>query len=745
MAEKSTIDRINGLAEEAVTLWSNTYGGGLTLKEQWEDDGRRFLGDQWGARGSSFGGLVDGKEGSRVNDGQDATSLIKPQRVVINRTQNAVIATTAVKLRKRPTVRLTPAESSDDPQYIIKRSRGMEMLKLALIDPQVDAQVASQVAFARDPAMLPPLQEAVAAGQIDVTKTPFTSYQLSGVAPMTRPQVDAIAALNLGIVWVWFTLPQMLGDEPFEKFEADTLLGVVNPVLPPLLLDDDVYIINDHLVADIADKIFKNRVSLAGLDFYIAQNDINCSIFGHQPMLFEWDPVKHIPVFGNPHILNVYIDPLCTGRMEDAAYIGVDVPISAEKSKLLWPKYAAKIDEAANTGQLTDKEGNTVHGAEHGYDFRRMMLTVRTFWERYVPYPSTPQQAMEAGVVEPTERGGIMHLAGTDKPIGLDDPNWPTTPGIRQTQTIPAIGVVLSDQPCPFADMPWAWNLNIPIQYTPYGQGEPMRMADVQTQINRLASILHNHARYYQYPMMIVPLELMELMKAKGLRDIFARPGRMIGVPRHIWQTAVNSPLARQGFTMTPPPIPGEFVKLLEMLLTEIDRSGGYVDVLQGQAPAKDTSGIAITQLQNAAHGPIALKSMYTEWMLERIARLTLDAIVKWLPTSVWMKILDQYPESVVELVRQKIDPEQFNIEVEIMSGKGANRELEQQRMERLYAGGAVGRLAHRRMAMEAFEIPDPARTEREIDKDDRKAMELAAAGAALQEPDNGTDRKAAG
>ena len=59
--------------------------------------------------------------------------------------------------------------------------------------------------------------------------------------------------------------------------------------------------------------------------------------------------------------------------------------------------------------------------------------------------------------------------------------------------------------PNPFDEIPVAWNVNLPRPDTPYGIGDPENVHDLQDALNRVASHLHNHLRYFASPQEYVP------------------------------------------------------------------------------------------------------------------------------------------------------------------------------------------------------------------------------------------------
>jgi len=168
----------------------------------------------------------------------------------------------------------------------------------------------------------------------------------------------------------------------------------------------------------------------------------------------------------------------------------------------------------------------------------------------------------------------------------------------------------------------------------------------------------------------------------------------------------------------------------LGKLLDIADRLMGHVEVLQGENPGGASSGVAIEQLRAEARGPLGFKSKYTEWMLERLVKLGLDAIVKWLPESVAQDICSRYPWPVLQTILARIDPKRYNISVEIASGKGINQLMDAERADRLYAAGGPGRLIGRRTAQEMNDVPDPAGEEREIIEEDQAAQAMLSPAA---------------
>jgi hypothetical protein len=694
-----TFALVESLRDEAHDYRSRNENG-PSLEDIWEANAQRFLGNQWGASRTGRVGLV---EGHRVfHAGEDTEGgLMQTRKAVVNRTQTSLISNVAAQTQQAPVVQIVPVETADKPDYMLSKEAGALLWQMASMQQQIAGQAEQLATVGVD-----------AGVQVNGILASFTIEQTQGdpehgpVAPITPQQNDYVQTLiDAG------QLPQ-----------------------------DAVIAVNDTLAADCAQTAFDNRWAYAYGDRAVVMNEYLCNIFGHQPMRFQWHgdgQHAHHFTLENSHILNVW----CEGpkqSIEEVDFFGFDYLLSLDKAKIEWPALADDLTRAATEGTFGD-DSHRISSDYARTNFRRKMVRVRICWLRHQMFPMGEEEAVESGKVIQSPPVLTEHIGEDGVPIQLESEpespyqladatptapgagNWPMRAGIRQIITLPDINRVAEDVECPYLDIPFAWNVNIPIPYSIFGQGEPQRLEDLQAQVNRLVSILVNYTIYFQFPQRYWKKSVLDRLKATGVK-IHSRPGAEIPLPDEDYDR-----LAQQGrmcMVQDIPIMPPQFIELLQLLLNEMDRMSGNSDVRQGVAPTPDASGRMVEALQAEAHGPLSFRSKFTEWMIERIARIALDAMVRWMPENEWREVLDRYELPVVRMVIERLANQRYNVTAESATGRGSNQQQTEQRTLALYQSGMLSKLT----AMEKLRIPDP---EEELQKIQGEQMVLAATGDA--------------
>lgn len=710
---------------------TGTARGTQSRIDVWNACGARYANDYWSEYGDlrgryGFVGAAPLVEGGPLAPAQ--MSGDRPVRkMTIPRTQNAIIATVQIQTAKPTRVRWDAVEGSGQTLYYIRPEAGMALKKVM------------DVGGIPNPGLTP-----------DQLINPDPDKAADGpTAPLTEKQVASLARY---------------------KSDWQDIAGVVQPAL---LADSDIIVINDVSDSKYAQRVFDLKWDEANGEYYTVENCLYSNIFGHAAMWLQWDFQNDQLRLMNPRILQLYPDP-CETNIDRFEYFGYDYVISVDAAKAAWPNLAkqiddklrAAIDRAGTSGAKANTPGYSYSSVYRTTDFKRRMLTIRTLWERHQPVPMTEKEAIESGAViketrdtyrttdgvaydgdkhkradgtfwtelgvsetsQPLESGGpetvFMLSDGTE--VTEESENWPKTYGIRQVQIIAELNQVVMNVRCPYLDIPFGWNRNIPEPFSPYGQGEPVRTEDVTQAINRIFTIVNAHARNYQFPMEFWPQSLLDRLTKSGVAA-WSAPGRVVGVPDAQWMALVAGKTPN-GFYASPPPIPAVFVNILQMLLNEHDRISGNTAVLQGESQPGVVSGKAIQSLQNSATGMMAFKGKYLEWMIERMAGLALDAICKWMSESEWRRICSDLPWPVLQETIKRISAKQWNIKSIAIAGRGANEDYEREQAIELYQGGAPTRLISRETAMERVHATNVETEVKKIDKENL-AMAQAAAG----------------
>jgi hypothetical protein len=540
----------------------------------------------------------------------------------LNLIQNAVIAASAVQTEQRPRTEIVPRETNDPPIYYMTDDGAAKLRAIPqqILDPQ----------------------------------------QAAGQTPFNRQQAEALI--------------QTLGVPGVDEMGVQTQ--------PTIDADVDIIEVGDETVADAIQAVLGIMWDRSSLDYHLVTNILNTGVVGFQPFLCQWNEETSLPEFVNVNQFQTWIDPLATSTT-DADYFCYDEIIPADRAKRLYPEFAEVIERNKSQDPISEHEfGNTVYGRASttfiDTQFKRDMVTIRTFWKRGVAFPMTMDEALESGQVQevplapPVE--GIESvpqyaLAETDEITAEGEANWPTRSSILQAKVIGK--EVIQKIECPFVDIPFGWNINIPIPHTPYGQGEPERLEDLQQLINRIASILHDHLKFYQSPETTMPQSMFNTLKKN---DLHAYPGRYKSVPDELYMQFGGKIVTHEPI----PPLPTTYVDLLNRALDLFQTLSGNQDVLQGQSPGADTSARAIEALQVAARGPIGFKSMNTERMLVHVTRLMIGMILDFLPEAKWVKMVGKYPVQVLRALRNRAKVMDYDVIIEVVSGKGNIRKQNQ-------------------------------------------------------------------
>lgn len=721
-AEQKLIIAVNDRLEEA-----NDYRvrsgranqGGMTLEREWELAGHRYLGNHWyDVRGSV--GLV---EGFRVfHTGMTSGDAKGIKRFTLNRTQNSIISNTASEMQQQLVVRFEPQESADPSEYMLSPDGGA---------------IVANIVQATMPAME---QQAM--------------MQADPEAMAAQPPLDPIA---LSFVEAQFT-PEQLGDGSEigpTAIITEAQAGIIKQAIEVgVLKDNDLVEINDKTRRDVAQAAFDALWNASNCDQHIYRNVLYRNIFGHQPLRFQFDHETPRFILDNTHILNVWIDPT-HDTIDEADYLIFEHVLDADQAVAQWPDFEEAIAGAREKGQLDLKPTKTgssyfrMGSPSQSTHFRRPMVRVRTAWLRHQQVAMTEREAVESGrvvqnpmemmqeppvedmvddsgdeVIEAEESGNeqaqeapelnyllVMDERGNPiepEPTGPDAENWPKTVGVKEVVMLPQIARVVSDRRCAYSDIPFGWNVNIPRPYSPYGQGEPLRLEDLQTQINLVLTILANHIRYYQWPMRYWPKSLFEKLKSNGF-SLHSRPGMEIPIDDKMWLMAARG--GKMSMVEQVPPVPEYYVRLLELYLNEHDRLSGNVGVRQGDPPSTNMSGKALNSLIGESKGPLQFKANFTEWMMERIAKLALNAMVDFLSIEQWGEIVDMYALPALERIVEGIASSRWDITVEIATGRGVNQAQEDERAMALYDR----KLLSKQTSMERVRVRNPQQEKERI------------------------------
>lgn len=615
--------------------------------------------------------------GEHFETGDDGTM----KRVVLNRTQNVIVSLVAIQAGDKPAITFTPRETGEPPLYY---------LNTQLPESQ---QIAAQFG----------------AGAID----PMTGLPSPGI-DFEQPLPPEVS----------IQIKQLVETNRLVAMQA----AVEGQPAPPLLPDNLLVEVTDATTSRAVQTIFDGMWEASDAACIFSENILCKNVFGWQPTLFEFDDERKIPVLTNVNPKHVFPDPL-NGDSRRWHYVVYDQPISADEAKQKWPHLSQKIDDEADTGSIT-WPGQRSYQTSSVYDqrFERRMIVMRTGWLRYQRYPMSPDEALRAGLVVevsgdfgpqdrsmvddgigdgsvlraddgsgvggnegnlesqggsvPTDQAtvrplsvGLSFILPDGTPVAPGEPNWPTRQGIRQITVV--ANEVVDDRECEHADIPLPTNRNVPIPFSPYGQGEPKRLENLQTAVNRLVTCAVTQQAYNAFPVEIMPESVVDAMP-KELRDARIKPNKRITVPDALI-TQLGDKDKILGY-LESPSLDAGFWQLLGFLVEMIDKEGNQADVIQGNAPSR-ASGEYVANLQSAASQIIRGKSMYTEYWLRSLVRLFVHAIVTRLTPDDWRRYLSKYPYQAISAMHSRAKSMDVDISVEIGSASGASKASQTQNL----------------------------------------------------------------
>ena len=668
------IELVDKLVRESEKRRNETFAGGISIAELAQRNGARFLGDhvsQWHGLGTKGANSLLNEEGFKMppDSTGDTPGVV---RVQLNRTSTSVVATTSAITESPVEITFHPVETGDPWQYTLKPKAAR---KLALMR--------DNPAFAQANQVLGTLVQDELHG--------FTTDQLNGEAFIDDARAE----------WLMENL-------------TDPKTG------EPLLGEDDFFIVNDDQRAEIAKIIFDNRWHASNCDYFIIEHALYFSIFGFQPMRYQWDTHGQKHILENIHGLSLWPDPLHT-LIDNWDYSVFEFYVPLEKAVSIWPQYESEFRNAAEEGKLVKAEGVTIYPSNYeDHEYERRMVQVRIAWIKHEQVPMRLNEALNLGAVVETEGGYAVATDGAETAPGAE--NWPETRGIKQIQILPQVNKKISSRRCPYLYEPLLWTVNIPIMYSPWGVGEPYRLEDIQMSINVELTTIINHHRFSAYPAEFWPADLYNRLVSKGFKP-FVRPGRQVPIPRADYDRMTAQ--GRIGFTQDPPVLSSDKVAVLELLLREHDKLSGNVEALQGRTPGSRTSGVLFQQLRAEARGPLGLKAKFLQMTTKRLAELMMDAITKWMTPQMWKMILSRFPQHVIDEYRRTIRSDTLNVQAAVTNSGGLLEQQKREESRALYGMQAIDRIEtlkdHKR---------DPDPINRRVEAEQRRAMAMQVAAA---------------
>jgi len=531
--------------------------------------------------------------------------------------------------------------------------------------------------------------------------------------------------------------------DPAHLEALETLLQF-NPLLgrPPLEEGRHLVLVNDGKAAEYMELIAAAKLKEAFSDYYTIEAETMSNITGDQAVLFEWDDEAQQVRLTTPNWTNYRYDPR-SSWIQDAKYAFLDYRLPVVEALELYPDFADDInaltsdggDSGLGTPSMNKEGGSSTWGHGGGDQYRSDRakslpeVTIRTLWRVGRMVPLTKEEAIsKKHVTEEVDEGleylntkispasAKLLLTKTNEPVSPEDPRWPKKHGIRQIVVLAYRGQsvrVLEDIESPFPKIPMPYIKNIPIPHSPYGQGEPFRLEDIAQLINRLASAILNVLRYNQYPEQVLPQTVYDFLTTQaqdmgastGL-NLHGYPGRTLKIPDEMWLEYFGRRDTSKGFYVEPPEVPASWINLLMALLNEHQVLAGDVDVLSGQSPGSESSGVALDTLQQAGGRVMQYKAKTMEWCFEWISHLTIWSIIELMEDAEWDKYLGNLGPSVRSAYRQRMKNLQYDLVVEAIQGRGQNRRLAAAKADNMFDRQAISQETY----LDMQEHPNPRR-----------------------------------
>ena len=637
-----------------------------------------YFGNQWNHQRAG-GDALDSQMGTVafqtvVSSTDSNNDMVRP---VINRTQNAELSNTEARTSRPIQIRFEPEETNDEGEYWLTKEGAETLMEL------------------REQKIL----------QVKAASVQQQQAQLEGMMVPPEQVIDPDAVMQE----VEAQFPDVSGSfdsehgptKPLRNKHAYRIKDLIDQ---GLMMPDDLQKIDDIATAKVLQKVANRLNSEANLDGKYLKAALKSTNAGYYFTRFSYvtkGSKKHNISLENLPIRSAWIDPYHDDIM-DADYAGEDRAVSLERAKVMYPSLDPKaLEEAASNSSMNDEEVGSVADQR-----QRDMLQITTSWHRHHTVPMAEEQALHDNFItkETGEDGeepvykltkeGAEHTGGQEGEVvepqedRAHGTNWPDDEGLRQIVTIQGMDEPIEDIRCPYWDIPLLLFINVPrVDESPLGQGDAVRLDDVQTQINRLAAIIINNQEHAQFPMMFLPQTFKDMIEADG-DGLFYQPGGVQGIPDHMLYAILQATGGFSNLIMTPPPLNDQTIGLFDKLLMEHDNLSGNVGVRQGRAPYAGASGAAIGALQEQAVGPLALKARTDEHALTRYARLLQHAIVNFYPESYWQRVVSGYTLPVLRRIIERASVAQLNVQVSVAAGRGVTKQLDRaQTMEMRNSG----------------------------------------------------------
>lgn len=519
----------------------------------------------------------------------------------------------------------------------------------------------------------------------------LSDEQVAGADVIPEPLFDFLSSQ---------TMPQEVDNPRAGEVVPGTGMGETKPevqpdtveIQVPIFDDEDFIFVDDALCAEALTQEHDSEWEMCSGDEMLRQAITQASIIGHQDFLVQWNDQDSRFDLVSLYPYHTWIDRWSFSTRDCEYYVMRRVVPMSEAFRE-FPEHQDDLATNASTNTETGWWGG-VSGGKYDSSSDRTVVEIFTTWARNHPYPMDAEEAMNKGLIQQAveeplvdpetneiadmggqpvfdEQGVPQFVTAEGEPTNPEAPNWPVRYGVHQTVMVGSI--VLYEGETEFADIPVARIKNVPIVESPYGQGEPQRLASLQDLKNRLWSIYHDYVLRYRSPEQAMPASVLNELEEQ-LTTLNRTAGRKLGIPDDIWNLNGGNVVK----TIELPQLTAMFHSLMQLVTNEMNDIAGTVDVLRGEAKS-EWSGELFQQATNAARGPIGFKARGISEAVKHAAKVTAGLIIDFLPLDEWSSRNKKYPPQVLEVMRRRLKRVGYDVSVEV--GGASSRDSEGQKL----------------------------------------------------------------
>ncbi len=455
------------------------------------------------------------------------------------------------------------------------------------------------------------------------------------------------------------------GDITITNNQYQELVVLMNEEKEPVFQVEDFICVNDIVESDILENTLQAVWERSSFSNAIKELGLAAIVIGWAPIIVQWDESYDKFNFINCNPKNTYCDPVVEDFHQSHYYI-YDQVMSLDEAISLYPEHESALRKNAFEGQVQSGVGGAFPPGNIylGTVFIRPMVVVSTAWLRYSLFPMTEEEAIKKNKVIIDEEGNYTLLDGKEtKPSGR---NWPKRTGVLEVKMLNKY--LLEKNECDYSDAPIFAMVNIPIPTSPFGQGEPEQLTEIQAAINTAVTAIANNLLFAQTNQVIIPAEVNQALGPKA--KLFLTPGEMPIIPDILWEKYGGKVFGQ----IEAPKLPEGTPQNLQLLNNIFDQLSGMNDVQRGQPSPDAESGKAIEALQQSGSVTINYIAKSLEQVLTRMASVCLNCLLERLPLEDWESYNSKYPKGVVSAVLTHSQNIDHFISVETSAGKGVSK-----------------------------------------------------------------------